>query len=102
MTWSLLNIGFILFTGFLLFLRRKRPRDLHRAPPGQTALYRWTRTGGIGLAFGSALEILSMLLRGERTSELLLIWILLGMVGLSIWFDLSEIKNETSTESIVA
>lgn len=93
MTWWM-SVAMILLLGTVLFFKRKRPRDLHRAPPGQTAYYRWTRTAGIGLAFGAGFEILAMLWRGQWTSQLLLSQILLGMVGLSIWFQLSEIKPD--------
>lgn len=98
MTWFWMNVAMLLLLGSLLFIRRKRRRDLHRAPPGQTAIYLWTRTAGIGLAFGATFEILAMLWRSQWTSQLLLSQMLVGMVGLSIWFQLSEIQPKAVRE----
>jgi hypothetical protein len=89
-TWAYIYVASTLILGSMLLARRKRPRDLHRAPPGQNAYYRWTRTAGIGLTFGSLFEAVAALWRGEATSGSMLLWMLLGITGLSTWFRLSE------------
>ena len=92
MDWRIF-IPLVLVMGSLLLELRKGPRDLHRAPTGQTAYSRWTRIVGIGLASGCSFEILALLLRGKWTDPLLPLWLLPGTVGFSIWFHLSEVKK---------
>ena len=105
MPWILIHIAVILLLGALLFAHRNRPRDLHRAPPGQTALLRWARTAGIGLVFLGFIHVVTQLriygwpgecspsdltVWGRCTGTALSFWAMLGVIGLSLWFILSE------------
>jgi hypothetical protein len=95
MLWA--HIVAILALVSRLYLRRNRPRDLFRGPPAQSAVSGWTRLAGIGLAFG-ALPNAVVLLRNSTWQESwasdLTFWIAGSLVGLTIWFDLSEVDPE--------
>ena len=94
MPWIWIHIAAILFLGSLLFVRRSRPRDLHRAPPGQTALLSWTRLTAIGLVFLASLHVVSLLhIFGGPSPAIasdLTFWLMLGTIGFSLWSLLSE------------
>jgi hypothetical protein len=105
MPWIVIHLAVIVLLGTLLFAHRNRPRDLHRAPPEQPAILSWVRSAGIGLAFfgflhaGVQLRIYGwpgecspsdLAVWGRCTGTALSFWVMLGMIGIALWFLLSE------------
>jgi hypothetical protein len=106
MPWMLVYIAAIVLCGSTLLVRRNRPRDLHCAPSGQGALWRWTKMAGIGLVFLGFMHVFVQLriygwpgacsaadidFWGHCSATELTYWLMLGVVGLVLWFVLSEV-----------
>ena len=94
MRWIWIHIAASLLLGAILVLRWNRPRDLHRAPPRQTAVLRWMRLVGVGTTFYAFMHVLSLLRvygwPGAGSAPDVAFWLMIGMIGLSLWFILSE------------
>lgn len=94
MPWVWLQIVVIVLLGSLLLMRWNRVRDLHRAPPRQTAVLSWMRLAGVGLTFYGFVHVVALLRiygwPGTGSTPDMVFWLMVGVIGLSLWFILSE------------
>lgn len=94
MPWPWFQIAVIILLGSLLVMRGTRMRDLHRAPSRQIAVLRWARLTGVGLTFYGFIHLVALLRiygwPGPGSTPDMIFWLMIGVIGLSLWFILSE------------